>query len=84
MEYLSHLFEKQILSESRYGLASGHSQDRIPAQNDGAVFSCVWIIRPPSAVTGERAASSPQRDLCQMDHLICGVCVEEGVLGMQH
>lgn len=79
MEYLSHLFEKQILSESSYGLGSGNSHDRTPAHNDGSVFSCVLIIRPPSAVTGERAASSPQRDLSQMDHLICGVCVEEGV-----
>lgn len=60
-------------------LAPSHSLDRIPAHNDGGVFSFVLIIRPPSAVTGERAASSPQRDLSQMDHLICGVCVEEGV-----
>lgn len=59
MEYLSHLFfEKQILSMSSYDLASGHRHDRIPAHNDGGAFSCVLIISPPSAVTGERAASS--------------------------
>lgn len=75
MVYLSHLYKKQILAESSYGLAFGHRRDRIPARNDVGAFSCVLIIRPPSAVTGERAASFPQRDLSQMDHLICGVCV---------